>query len=117
MHQTKNYMKNGGDELHVGGKLIFDTGGTVEGLPHAAAEVSGGVIADAKTADDTLEAKLGEDGKLYVQLPAATDAELGGVKQGAAQADSTAADVAGVVADLNALLAKLRTGGVLATAE
>lgn len=33
----------------------------------------------------------------------------------AAQADSTATDVAGIVADFNALLAKLRTAGLLAT--
>lgn len=35
--------------------------------------------------------------------------------QGAAQANSTAADVAGLVTDFNALLAKLRTAGIIAT--
>lgn len=35
-------------------------------------------------------------------------------KQAAAQIDSTAVAVAGIVADFNALLAKLRTSGVLA---
>lgn len=35
--------------------------------------------------------------------------------QAAAQADSTATDVAGLVADFNALLAKLRTAGIIAT--
>lgn len=39
----------------------------------------------------------------------------GGVIQAPAQADSTATDVAGVVDDLNALLAKLRTAGIIAT--
>lgn len=38
----------------------------------------------------------------------------GGVLQQEAQADSTATDVAGLKADLNALLAKLRAAGVLA---
>ncbi len=33
--------------------------------------------------------------------------------QAEAQADSTATDVAGVVADLNALLAKLKTAGLM----
>lgn len=33
----------------------------------------------------------------------------------AAQADSTASDVAGIVADFNSLLAKLRTAGILAS--
>lgn len=42
-----------------------------------------------------------------------TGAVLTPVKKQAAQADSTATDVAGLKADLNALLAKLRLGGVL----
>lgn len=37
----------------------------------------------------------------------------GTVKKAAAQADSTATDVAGLKADFNALLAKLRTAGVI----
>jgi hypothetical protein len=41
----------------------------------------------------------------WVQMPA----------QAVAQANSTATDVAGIVADFNALLAKLRTAGVMAT--
>lgn len=39
----------------------------------------------------------------------------GGVLQQAAQADSTATDVEGLVTDFNALLAKLRAAGVLDT--
>lgn len=39
----------------------------------------------------------------------------GGVLLAEAQANSTASDVAGIVADFNSLLAKLRTAGVLAT--
>lgn len=45
---------------------------------------------------------------------AATTAVAGSVKQAAAQANSTATDVAGLVTDFNALLAKLRTAGILA---
>lgn len=37
----------------------------------------------------------------------------GTVKKAAAQVDSTATDVAGLKADFNALLAKLRTAGVI----
>jgi hypothetical protein len=47
-------------------------------------------------------------------LPAATTSVLGGVKQVAAQANSTATDATGLVSDFNALLAKLRTAGILA---
>lgn len=52
------------------------------------------------------------DGEAYT-LPAATTNALGGVKKMAAQADSTATDVAGLVTDLNALLAKARTAGLM----
>ncbi|HDG0630498.1 TPA: hypothetical protein PFA69_004641 [Serratia marcescens] len=51
-------------------------------------------------------------GEAYV-LPAATTSAIGGVKKMPAQADSTATDAAGVVTDLNALFAKLRTAGIL----
>lgn len=46
-------------------------------------------------------------------LPAATTSANGGVKKMAAQADSTATDIEGIVADLNALLAKMRTAGMM----
>lgn len=46
--------------------------------------------------------------------PAATTAANGTVKMAAAQANSTATDVAGLVADFNALLGKLRTAGIIA---
>lgn len=48
-------------------------------------------------------------------LPAATTSALGGVKQGAAVANSSANDVAGVNTVLNALLASLRSSGVIAS--
>ena len=44
----------------------------------------------------------------------ATTSVKGLVNQAAAQANSTATDVPGLVADFNALLAKLRTAGILA---
>ena len=46
-------------------------------------------------------------------LPAATTTVNGGVKKMATQADSTATDVAGLLADFNALLAKARTAGLM----
>lgn len=52
------------------------------------------------------------EGGGYTLLPA-TPTALGGVKQGDAVADSVATDAAGVVADLNELLASLRKAGVL----
>lgn len=41
--------------------------------------------------------------------------EAGTVKKAAAQADTTAVDLAALKVDFNALLAKLRTAGVIAT--
>ncbi|ECE0547095.1 hypothetical protein KU44_07965 [Salmonella enterica subsp. enterica] len=48
-----------------------------------------------------------------VTIPAATTSAIGGVKKMAAQADSTATDVAVVVADLNAFFAKARAAGLM----
>lgn len=47
-------------------------------------------------------------------VPTATATVNGTVKRAAAQPNSTATDVAGLVTDFNALLAKLRTAGILA---
>jgi hypothetical protein len=47
----------------------------------------------------------------------ATTSKLGAVKAIANVEDSVATDVAGLVADFNALLAKMRTSGVLATQQ
>lgn len=55
---------------------------------------------------------IGELGAIAVSP--ATTTTGGTVKQAATQANSTASDVAGIVADFNALLAKLRTAGIMA---
>lgn len=55
------------------------------------------------------------NGTLTSSTISATSTLAGLVKQGAAQANSTATDVAGLVTDFNSLLAKLRTAGVIAT--
>ncbi|MFV8869566.1 head fiber protein [Serratia fonticola] len=44
----------------------------------------------------------------------ATTLVIGGVKQAATQANSTATDAAGLVTDFNALLAKLKAAGIMA---
>lgn len=48
-------------------------------------------------------------------LPAATTAAAGAVKAAVLQANSTASDVAGIVADFNTLLGKLKTSGAMAS--
>ena len=70
-YNAKNYMAQGGDRLVIGGTLEIKEGASVTGLPSAtvaaATETSlGGVLAVAKAETDTVEAKIGEDHKLYV---------------------------------------------------
>jgi len=36
MVNAKNYTEQGGDVTHIGGKLVFDEGGSISGLPGAA---------------------------------------------------------------------------------
>ena len=95
------------------------------GLPPAAVAVAteetlGGVLAAAKAETDTLEAKIGEDHKLYVPpytLPAAEAAALGGVLLAANQAASTATELSGLVTEFNTLLAALKAAGIMAADE
>ena len=75
------------------------------------------MIAIAKTETDTVEAKIGEDHKLYVPpytLPTAAADALGGVLLAANQTASTATELAGLVTDFNTLLAALKTAGIMA---
>jgi hypothetical protein len=34
-YNAKNYTEQGGDVTHIGGKLVIEEGGSVEGLPSA----------------------------------------------------------------------------------
>ena len=87
-YNAKNYTEQGGGVTHIGGTLIFEEGAQVEGLPSG-------------------------ESTPYT-LPAATGEALGGVKQCANQASSTAAELADLVTDFNDLLTKLKTAGVMA---
>ena len=55
MYNTKNYTEQGGDVTHIGGKLIIDEGGSVEGLP------SGGSYDIPEDSTATTVAALRED--------------------------------------------------------
>ena len=124
-HNTRNYAAHGGGEWVIGGKLTVLSGATVEGLTATAAPASadalGGIKAAAKAETDTVEAKIGEDAKLYVPaypedyvLPAAAAETLGGVQLAANQVDSAASTIAGLNLEFNALLAKLKAAGIMA---
>ena len=124
-YSAKNYMAQGGDRLVIGGTLEIKEGASVTGLPSssvavATGETLGGVIAAAKSETDTLEAKIGEDRKLYVPpytLPAAEAGTLGGVLLAANQVASAAMELAGLVTEFNTLLAALKAAGIMAADE
>lgn len=107
-YNTKNYTEQGGDVTHIGGRLVIDEGGSVEGLPEpvptpitpASAETLGGVKVGSGLS-------VTEDGTLSAD----------GVTLAENQADSVASDVAGLLTDFNALLAKLKAAGLMAADE
>lgn len=122
-YNTKNYTEQGGEKTVIGGTLEIKEGASVTGLTSTAAPASetalGGVKAAPAGEGDTVEVKIGEDGKLYAPAyPAtATESAAGLVKMAANQADSTAEDTAALVTDFNALLAKLKDAGLMTADE
>ena len=123
-YNTKNYTEQGGEKTVIGGTLEIKEGASVTGLSAdpllvATEETLGGVKAAAAGEGDTVEIKIGEDGKLYAPTypTDATESVSGLVKMAANQADSIAEDTATLVTDFNALLAKLKAAGLMATDE
>ena len=110
MSNVKNYTEQGGEktviegelEIAAGGKLAVAAGAVVEGVVSAP-------VVDALNSTSTTSALSANQGKVLNDALAA--------KTAANQADSTAADVAGLVPDFNALLAKLIAAGLMAAAE
>lgn len=115
-YNTKNYTEQGGEKTVIGGTLEIKAGATVTGLaanPLLAATESalGGIKAAAKEEADTVPAKIGADGNLYVRsYHVIPEIPVAGY-----QADSTAEDLPTLLANFNALLAKLRAAGLMAT--
>jgi len=88
------------DTLAAGTKVYWDATNKVF-TEVAAGRLFAGIVTQAKDANNVIWLWFAP------QQPAVT--------QAAAQADSTAVDVPGIVADFNALLAKLRTAGIIAS--
>jgi len=123
-YNTKNYTEQGGEKTVIGRTLEIKEGATVTGLSAnpllmATEETLGGVKAAAAGESDTVEIKIGEDGKLYASAypTDATEQAAGLVKMAANQADSIAEDTATLVTDFNALLSKLKAAGLMAPDE
>ena len=114
-YNSKNYTEQGGEKTVIGGTLEIKEGASVTGLPSPQMSVAseaafGGVKAAAKTETDTVQAKIGADGNLYVPAyPAVPE-----VPVVANQTASTAEDIAALLADFNSLLTKLKAAGLMA---
>ena len=69
-YTAKNYTEQGGDVTHIGGKLVIDEGGSVEGLPYP----SGSITPAANQADSeatTIAALKDDFNALLAKLKAA----------------------------------------------
>lgn len=113
-HNTKNFMAHGGNELVIGGKLTILPGAVVEGLDGGGGGGSGYTL-PAATVSTLGGIKVGSGLSITAEGVLSAD----GITPAAAQADSEATTIATLKTDFNALLAALRTAGLLAetTAE
>jgi hypothetical protein len=94
-YSTQNYFDEGGNRLVIGGEIVIngklsiaddaDVDELVTFTATATETVTGGIKAAEAGDEDTVEVKIGEDGKAYVPaypdytLPAADSDTLGGV--------------------------------------
>ena len=108
-HSNKNYFAHGGNELVIGGKLTILPGAVVEGLDGGGGGGSGYTL-PAATASTLGGIKVGSGLSITAEGVLSAD----GITPAAAQADSEATTIATLKADFNALLAALRTAGLLA---
>ena len=63
MYNTKNYMTQGGEELHIGGKIVFESGASFGGglIPNQA-DSTADTVAKLKTDFNALLAALKASG-------------------------------------------------------
>ena len=80
-YNAKNYTEQGGDVTHIGGKLIIEDGGSIEGLPAAEnqADSEASTIAALKEDFNGLLDKLKAAGLMAADAESdASEAESGG---------------------------------------
>lgn len=107
-YNSKNYTEQGGEVIHIHGRLVIEEGGEVEGIPQASGVTPGIIKADAITKGGgayTVEVKIDpETGKLYVpEHPVANPVS-----------QSNAATVADLRNSFNCLLTALTEAGFMA---
>jgi len=108
-YNTKNYTEQGGEVTHFGGKVIFEEGSQVEGLPAPELPVASDETLGGIKVGDGLS--VTEEGVLSTDIPDADPETKGLVKQGEAVSD--AAGDAPTSEEFNALLASLRAAGII----
>jgi hypothetical protein len=120
-YNVKNYTENGGEVTHIGGKLVFDEGATVEGfpdsgrgsgyeLPIASAATLGGVkVGDGLSITDGV---LSAD---PYTMPEATVETRGAVKSAESQDEINTTDLTVLVRAFNGLVEKLKNAGLMAS--
>lgn len=110
MSNIKNYTEQGGERTVIGGSLEITAGGQLTIAEGASVE---GVIitpvVDALNSTSATSALSAKQGKILNDAMAA--------KTAVNQADSTATDIAGLVTDFNALLAKLIASSLMSGSE
>ena len=110
---SKNYFTDGGDTLVIGGKLVVDEGAQVEGL-----DTDGSDDLPAATKHDLGVVRVGTGLEISasgtLSVGQATTVLYGGIKQLPYQANTTAATLADLEAEFNALLSALRAAGAMA---
>lgn len=121
VYATKLIDVGSGDSISIADVIAAASGG---GGAVAWADVTGKPATFPPTIGTTATtAKAGNYAPAWTEVTAkpttfapvaATASVVGGVKMAETQADSTATDVAGLLADFNALLAKLKTAGIMA---
>lgn len=124
-YNAKNYTEQGGEVTHIGGKLVFDEGATVEGFPGGGGNGGGGSSYELPVASETQlgGVKVGDglsinDGVLSADpytLPEATVETRGAVKSAESQDEINTTDLSVLVRAFNSLIAKLKNAGLMAS--
>lgn len=124
-YNVKNYTEQGGEVTHIGGKLVFDAGATVEGFPGGDGSGGGGSSYELPVASETRlgGVKVGNglsinDGVLSADpytLPEATVETRGAVRSAESQDEINTTDLSVLVRAFNSLIDKLKSAGLMAS--
>ena len=121
-YNTKNYTEQGGDVTHIGGKLVFEEGSSVENFPGG----GGAYTLPAATASKLGGVKVGSglsitgSGVLSAdpQTPsAATESTAGVVRMMENQPNAAGSNLLALETAFNSLLTKLKAAGLMAADE